>query len=398
MPDLRLAVLIYLQQKIKTQRKAATMEKHLKGKPLFQLINKKQFDALVIKWGMDKGVKSFTTWEMTQTLISCFILRLESYRDIEINLNIPDSTFGDALRERRFGFFQELCDLVLKDIRAKTNNRKIKKALRQLRAIDSTEIKVHGSLFNESGWKQKHCKNEHKASAKLHVVWDVDGQWIDDFKITPGRSGDSPISLSLNLEANKIYVFDRAYNDLKFWEKIVGRGSHLVTRLKDYPRIRQAEIKLLLNIKNKTQDGVLYDGPYKSSKKSPLKLRHIIYRDPETRKIFHFVTSDLKITAQIVADIYKKRWSVELLFRWLKGHLQIRRLPTKTPNAIKTQLAVAVLVQLLLQLKKIVDNYKGTLWQLLRSLRATLNRIGLTHCDSPPDCRWNINTYAGSTS
>ena len=94
---------------------------------------------------------------------------------------------------------------------------------------------------------------------------------------------------------------------------------------------------------------------WKPSQKKNIELRHVIYRDPTTQKIFHFVCSDLKITARAIADIYRKRWAVELLFRWLKGHLDIRRLPTKTKNAVRTMLAAAVLFQLLLQLKKIID-------------------------------------------
>ncbi len=155
-----------------------------KGKPLFQLIDKKRFNALADKWDVDKGVRGLTTWELTHALLSCFILQIKTYRDVEVNLGIADSTFGDAIRKRNHYFFQGLCDIVLLDIRAKTQNRKIKKAIRQLLAIDSTDIKVHGSLFSEPGWKEKHCKDEHKAAAKLHVVWNVDGQWIDDFKIT----------------------------------------------------------------------------------------------------------------------------------------------------------------------------------------------------------------------
>ncbi|MBK7889933.1 MAG: transposase [Bdellovibrionales bacterium] len=101
---------------------------------------------------------------------------------------------------------------------------------------------------------------------------------------------------------------------------------------------------------------VLYDEEYISTapaaKFSARKLRHIIYRDKLTQKVFHFVTSDQKASAKMIANIYKRRWAVELLFRWMKGHLDIRRLPLKTPNAIHTQLAIAVLVQLLLQLKR----------------------------------------------
>jgi len=251
------------------------MKKHLKGQPIFQLIDRNKFNALVKKWDMDKWVQSFSTWEMTQALICCFVMRIESFREVEATLKIPDSTFGDSLRGRSHGFFQELCDLILLEIRAKT---------------------------------------------ECH--------------------------------------------------------------------------------KNKT--GVLYNGPYKPTnkkdRKKDIKLRHVIYRDPTSQKIFHFICSDSKISGQSIADIYKRRWAVELLFRWLKGHLNIRRLPTKTPNSIKTQLAVAVLVQLLLQLKKILDQFNGTLWELLRSIRTGLNYKILTASGAPPGCRWNPSPEASLTS
>ena len=369
------------------------MRQHHKGKSLFQLIDRKRFNALADKWDVDKGVRGFTTWEMTHVLSSSFVLRLGSYRDVEATLGIPDSTFGDAVRERSAGFFQELCDLILMEIRTKTENRKIKKAIRQILAIDSTEIKVHGSLFDEPGWKQKHCGDAHQASAKLHVVWDVDGQWIDDFIVTPNRRNDSPVSLELRILAGKMYVFDRAYNDFNLWEKIVAANSNFVTRLKDWPRNRYLQMKVLSRAGDK--DGVLYDGLYQptspESQKKEIKLRHVIYRDKLTKKIFHFVCSDMKISAKTIASIYKRRWAVELLFRWLKGHLDVRRLPAKTTNAIRTMLAAAVLFQLLLQMKKITDKFQGTLWDLLRALRSCVLQKTLLDIGPPEGCRWNAN-------
>jgi len=372
------------------------VSKHRRERSLFQLIDRKKFDDLAKKWGMDKGVRSFNTWEMTQALLCCFTMRLGSYREVEGALGIPDSTFGDALRERHFGFFQELCDCILLEIRGRTACRKVKRAIRQVLAIDSSDIRVHGSLFTEPGWKPKHTIG-HKAAAKLHVVWNVDGQWIDDFLITPGRHGDSPVSLKLELLPDKMYVFDRAYNDFDFWSKIVARGSDFVTRLKDCKRNR-ALLKQVLRGK-KHRSGVLHDGPYRSTtpaaKGSQLKLRHIIYKDRLTGKIFHFVTSDRKISAKTVADTYKRRWAVELLFRWLKGHLDIRYLPARTINAVKTQLAVAVLVQLLLQLKKIIDGLVGTLWEILRGIRVTLIRKTVASSGPPDGCRWSAAVEAG---
>jgi len=372
------------------------MKKHRKERSLFQLIDRKKFEELAEKWGMDKGVRSFSTWEMTQALLCCFMMRLGSYREVEGALGIPDSTFGDALRERHFGFFEALCDCMLFQIRGRTACRKIKRAIREILAIDSSDIRVHGSLFTEPGWKSKHTIG-HKAAAKLHVVWNVDGQWIDDFLITPGRHGDSPVSLRLEILPDKMYVFDRAYNDFEFWTKIVECGSDFVTRLKDCKRNRKLLKKVLRGQKDRS--GVLHDGPYQSTtpaaKGSDLKLRHIIYKDRLTGKIFHFVTSDRKISAKAVADTYKRRWAVELLFRWLKGHLDIRYLPTRTINAVKTQLAVAVLVQLLLQLKKLVDGLDGTLWEMLREIRVALIRKIVASSGPPDGCRWSSAIDAG---
>ena len=108
---------------------------------------------------------------------------------------------------------------------------------------------------------------------------------------------------------------------------------------------------------------------------------YIIYRDLESGKIFHFVTSDFKSSATEIAEIYRKRWAVELLFKWLKGHLRIRHLGVKSPNLIvgqhKVQLAASILVQLLLKLKHIKDKYQNSLWDLLRQIRSRLIFKGL---------------------
>lgn len=371
------------------------MKKDVKGRSLFQLIDRKSFEALVKKWELDKGVRSFSTWEMTQALICCFVMRLESFREVEGLLGISHSTFSESLQKRHYGFFQELCELILLDLKAKAESRKVKKAIRHLLAIDATDIRVHGSLFKKPGWKQRHTHG-HQAAIKLHAIWDINGQWVDDFLITPGRCGDSPTSHKLRLSSGKVYVFDRAYVDYAFWEKIVENGSHFVTRLKTSKKRRVLEMQVTGKNESTSKCGVLIDRPYQSTSGSSLKLRHIVYRDQETKKFFHFVTSDLEIPAAEVEAIYKQRWAVELLFRWLKGHLNIRYLPTRTPNSVQIQIAMALVVQLLLQLKKIIEKDKGTLWEILRRLRLQAARESLFNSNVPADCRWKMPSKAQS--
>ena len=331
------------------------MVKHLNSTSLFQLIDRRFFDQLVAKWQMDKGVTSFTTWEMTCALITAALSRLSTYREVQCALGIARSTMGDALQKRSFGFFQELSEHILNQIRLQTSSRKVKKAIKEILALDSTEVGVHGSLFHLPSWRPKSGTGA-KAAAKLHVVWNVCGQWIEEFIITPVRKNDSPVSRLFTLLPGKFYVFDRAYNDLSFWYDIQKSGSDFVTRLKNTSRHRYLELRAKSNCSQRCR--ILFDGIYRPSVVTlrlhshipkEICFRHIIYRDPDTGKIFHFVTSDFKSSATSIAEIYRKRWAVELLFRWFKGHLDIRYLAVRNVNAVKTQLAIAVLVQLLLQ-------------------------------------------------
>jgi hypothetical protein len=367
-----------------SQRRNATLKSQYQFRSLLQLIPKNKFDNLVKKWDADKGIKSFSCFEMTCVLIATSILGLDSFRDVEATMNIPKSTFGDALSKRPFGFFQELCVELLKAMKSHVSDRKIKRGIREILALDSSEIVVHGNAYSIPGWQQKAVRDQHKASSKIHTVWNINNEWIEDFRMTPGRKGDSPVSLEFRVLPGKMYVFDRAYNDLDFWYNITQVDSDFVSRLKSCPRIRILEIKL--KIKKLDGVGVLYDGVYKPSKNTfqnhksvpnNIKFRHIVYRDPATKKLFHFVTSDFNMKALEVAEVYKKRWAVELLYRWMKGHLKIRQLKTYKPNAIKIQLSIAVLVLLLLQFQKIVELISGSLWTHLRRMRAYLSRNGL---------------------
>ena len=350
------------------------MEQYRRGNELVQLINRKKFFKLVEKWGMDKNVRTFPTWEQVRILVYCYLMEIDSAREVELVFGVPRSTFCDANQERCAGFFEELCRHVLWNIYAQVKCRKTRRGLKNILAIDSTECSAHGALggFRLFGAKS----NPKKASVKLHVVWDIFGEWIDDFRITPGRVNDSPVSKQLVLQKGKIYVFDRAYNDHKFWEKIVASKSDFVTRLKKCARRKYRHMDVLPGKEHVT--GVIWEGTWKPSRENlPFKIRHIIYRCPDTKNIFDFITSSQKLSADQVATVYKKRWAVELLFRWLKGHLNIRYFSARNPNAVKVHVAMAVLVQLLVQLDRMIRKAPGTLWEHLCRLRTRLRVEGL---------------------
>ena len=371
-----------------------------KGKTLLQLIDRKQFERLCEKWQMDKGTRNFSTWEQTCTHIMAYVMRLESLREVEAALFVPRSTFSDANAKRASGFFEELCTIVLRQIQS-VGGRKIKRAIK---ALDSTRCHVHGSLDDYPLWRDKKA-HEKTAHAKLHCIWNIEGEWIEDFRITPGSKGDSPIASQFKISSGSTYIFDRAYNDLNFWWRIIRNKAHFVSRLKECPTRRIQKKILLHGCEDKV--GVLWEGenrpiPMTFSRcpdvPKDIKFRHIIYRDPESKKIFDFVTSDFQTCAQEIADTYRKRWAVELLFRWLKGHLHVRRFAVKNRNAMKTQMAIAVLVQLLIQLYRIQNKFPGTLWECLRGLRMNLAKHGLGVSGLHDYDRWKAAPSNGVTT
>src|SRR3989344_6592908 len=111
--------------------------------------------------------------------------------------------------------------------------------------------------------KQKNSKG-HKASAKFHAVWNIDGKWIEDFRVTGSRTNDLTIAKTFELSEGCIYVFDRAYVDLKFWLEIMEAEADFVTRLKRAPR-KEALHKYMLSEDELKKNGVFLEGEWTPS-------------------------------------------------------------------------------------------------------------------------------------
>jgi len=354
------------------------------GLQFLQLIPAQCFRKLCLEHEIYKKSRSFEPWDHLKTLVLSQVLGLKSLRDIEAVLGIKRSTLADANAYRSSVLFENLThetfDLIL------AQNKKLRKAHRRILALDSTECSLNGRLT-----KIPFFRSHSSAFMKVHMVWNVGDEWVEDFRITAGKVNDQTLAKKLKLASGATYVFDRGYPDLGFWWKIMKKKSHFVTRLKKSTEVRWNHLRLDKTNKDKT--GVLADKFYHPSKNrlylhpevpKDLKLRHIIYRDPKTKRIFDFVTSDFKSKAQKIADIYKARWSVELLFRWLKQHLQLREPPYQNKNAIEIHLAISLLIRLLVELFRRKNKINATPAETIRLIVAILWRQSPIHCLSPP--------------
>jgi hypothetical protein len=106
----------------------------------------------------------------------------------------------------------------------------------------------------------------------------------------------------------------------------------------------------------------------KSRADFPALLRKVRYFDEETRRDLVFLTNNLGIPALTVAKLYRLRWRIELFFRWIKGHLRIKHYYGTSPNAVKTQIWIAVAVYLMVAILHKQLELPGTLHRTLQLL------------------------------
>ena len=123
--------------------------------------------------------------------------------------------------------------------------------------------------------------------------------------------------------------------------------------------------------------GLIYDQigkleTYKSLKSYPEKLRRVKYYDAETDKVFIFITNNVELTALEIAFLYKKRWQVELFFKWIKQHLRIKSFWGTTMNAVKIQLYCAIITYCMVTI--IANKLKGdrSIYEILQILSFSL--------------------------
>ena len=172
------------------------------------------------------------------------------------------------------------------------------------------------------------------------------------------------------------YVFDKGYCHYNWWHSIHEKGARWVTRFK-----RDAALTLLSERPVASHDGaILRDsvvafalrtprGSHRNSYSAPL--RRIEVARPDAAPLV-LATNDLTSAAQEIALLYKQRWQIELFFKWVKQHLQIRRFLGHNENAVRIQLLTALIAYMLVLLLKKATAFPGSMWMLLAQLRATL--------------------------
>jgi hypothetical protein len=248
--------------------------------------------------------------------------------------NVSRSSLARTNQNRDYHIFEEYAYYLVNEARKKRVT-DIFKFGGNVYAFDSTTIDLCLSVF----WWVKFRKK--KGGIKVHTLCDVETQIPAFFHVTEASVHDSKAMNEIPYESGSYYIFDRAYNNFKMLYRIHQIGAYFVVRAKKNLQYKPVKWKRRLP-KNVLSDMSIQLTGFYPKQYYPEPLCLVSYWDEEQKCEFVFLTNATHISALQVADLYKNRWQVELFFKWLKQHLEIKKFCGITENAVRIQIYVAI--------------------------------------------------------
>ena len=210
-------------------------------------------------------------------------------------------------------------------------------------AIDSTTIDLCMSVFRWAEFRST------KSGIRIHTQIDIVTEIPVFYRITTAKVHDVNSMDWFTYEPLACYVFDRGYFDLSRLYRINVFGAFFIIREKGKPAYEIVDGESILD----GTDNVLKDQSIRFTKKEnkekyPGVIRRIVYYAPELQRSFVYYTNDFYLAAKDIALLYKYRWQVELFFKWIKQHLQVKRFWGESENAVRIQIHVAIITYCLI--------------------------------------------------
>ena len=350
------------------------------GQPIFNqllsLIPRTIVAQLCRRYQGDRYCKKFTSYAHLVTMLYCTLHRCSSLREVVTGMQASAwrlshlglkatprrSTLADANKRRSAEFFQELYhQLYQRYYGHLPDSLKAKKLLDRLFIIDSTIISLYSTILQSTGSYGLNGKK--KGGIKAHVLLRAKNDAPCFVRLTEGKHSDSRFLAELHLPPGSIVVMDKAYRNFKLFSAWSKQSISWVTRLNER-FIYQITAQRSLS-QAQLQQGVRHDyeidlGNPRTRSLNPIqKARLVVFYDDLSKKEFRFITNNFTYSAATIAEIYKRRWQIELLFKRVKQNFQLQYFLGDNENAIRIQLWCALIADLLLKVvKDKTDRYR----------------------------------------
>ena len=335
------------------------------------------FERLVAAHGSDKHVRRLATKDQLVALLYGQLAGAQSLREIVGGLEshrtrlyhvgarpAQRSTLADANARRPAavfcGLFAEMVGQAQRGLR-----RQVAEAVR---LIDATSLPIGGTGSEWAHYASKPC------GVKVHVIYDADADSPLYAAVTPARINDITAAKAMPVEPGATYVFDLAYYDYAWWAELGAAGCRIVTRFK---RNTPLTVTAALDV---PQGGDILSDRIGLLPQRQARNRRNPFSDPvreitvrmETGKALRILCNDLDAPAEEIAALYKRRWAIELFFRWVKQTLRIRHFLGASENAVRIQIAVALIAYLLLRIAAADQKTVNSPLAFARLVRANL--------------------------
>jgi hypothetical protein len=331
----------------------------------------------------DHKVQEFFCLDQFFAMAFAQLTARESLRDIEVNLRaqsarlyhmgfrcktISRNTLSNANAVRPWQMYADFAQHLIGIARPLYANEPLAVDLdATVYAFDATTIDLCLSVYPWAPFRSA------KAAIKLHTLLDLRGAIPSFIHITDGKTHEVNILDDLIIEPGAYYLLDRGYLDFSRLFAIHQAQAFFVTRAKSNTKFKRRYSHPVDRISTNVlcdQAGVLT--VFYSSKDYPTTLRRIVVRDEESGKRVTFLTNNFALKPDLIAQLYRQRWQVELFFKWIKQHLRIKAFLGTSENAVKTQIWIAVCTYVLIAIVKKRLKLSHSLYEILQILSLTM--------------------------
>ena len=339
-----------------------------------------EFRRCVQRYGGNYKVKSFSCLDQFLCMAFAQLTYRESLRDIEACLRsmqnklyhmgirgrVSRNTLAHANERRDWRIYADFAQVLIRQARALYADDEFGVELEQsVFALDTTTIDLCLSLFPWARFQRR------KAAIKLHTAMDLRGSIPTYIKITDAKIYDLCILDELIPEVGSFYIMDRGYLDFARLYTLHLFRAYFVIRARSNLQFRRIYSHPVDQATGLRSDQTIALTGIHSSQFYPERLRRVRSFDASNNTYLTFLTNNFILPAEIIAELYKCRWQIELFFRWIKQHLRIKSFFGTSENAVKTQIWIAVSVYLLVAIIKKRLNLEMSLYTFLQILSVT---------------------------
>ena len=360
---------------------------HFSGQPLYaqllKLTDRKEIARISRKGNHDRYVKKLDGYSHFVIMLYAVLMRHESLREIVVGMlseankinhlgidyMVKRSTLAEANNRRGNEFFEQLYFSLYRKYKNDLADSRTEKVWQHLLHImDSTTITLFSNVLKGAGRNPKHGKK--KGGIKVHTVLKAEEGVPYHIHFTSAATHDHVMLTKLRLTNGAFIAMDRAYIDYKVFQEFTENGVFYVTKMKKNLRYTPLCGHFLVNKEGLV---VLSDHTIELKKDDVTHVsRRIEYWEEKKKYSSVLLTNNFELEPEEIITIYLRRWQIESLFKQLKQNFPLRYFFGETINAIKTQIWVTLIANLLLSVIKKRIKREWSFSNLITMIRQTL--------------------------